>query len=60
VLEPIEWIGIDELSRDSVVLRASIKTAPLRQFELRRQLNERVRRAFAEANIPFGAPTPAQ
>jgi small-conductance mechanosensitive channel len=60
VLEPLEWIGIEELSRERVVLRASIKTAPLRQFELRRAINERVRHALAEANIPLGAMVGAQ
>jgi small conductance mechanosensitive channel len=55
---PLEWIGIDTLSRDGVILRASIKTAPLRQFELRRQINDRVRTAFAQAGITLGAPIP--
>ncbi len=53
---PLEWIGIDALSRDGVVVRASIRTAPLQQFEVRRQINERVRLAFAQAGIAFGAP----
>jgi small-conductance mechanosensitive channel len=55
---PLEWIGIDGLSKDSVIVRASIKTAPLRQFELRRRINERVRDAFAQAGIALGAPLP--
>ena len=55
---PLEWIGIDALSKDGVVIRASIKTAPLRQFELRRQLHERVRAEFGAAGIAFGAPLP--
>jgi small conductance mechanosensitive channel len=54
---PIEWIGIDALSRDAVVIRVSIKTAPLRQFELRRQINERVCAAFVQGGVAFGAPT---
>jgi small conductance mechanosensitive channel len=59
VLEPIEWIGVESLSRDGIIIRASMKTAPLRQFELRRAINERVRRAFVAAGIRFGAPMPA-
>ncbi len=55
---PLDLIGIDELSKDWVVIRASVKTAPLRQFEIRRQLNARVRVAFAEAGIAFGAQIP--
>ncbi|MGP6159269.1 MAG: mechanosensitive ion channel family protein [Vulcanimicrobiaceae bacterium] len=58
VLEPVEWIGVSSLSRDGVVIRASMKTAPLRQFELRRELSERVRKALSEAGIALGAPLP--
>jgi len=58
IVEPAEWIGIDAVSRDGAVVRARIKTAPLRQFALRRELNERVIKAFAEAKIGYGAPVP--
>lgn len=58
VLDPVEWIGVAALSRDFVAIRASIKTAPLRQFELRREVNARVQQAFAKAGIGFGAPLP--
>lgn len=60
VLDPLEWIGVDGLSRDGIIIRASMKTAPLRQFELRRAINERVYRRFHEAGIGLGAPLPEQ
>lgn len=60
ILEPVEWIGVDALSRDWTLLRASVKTAPLRQSELRREINARVRDAFHEAGIGFGAPIPSE
>jgi small-conductance mechanosensitive channel len=60
ILTPIEWIGVDSLTRDWTLLRASIRTAPLRQYELRREINARVRRAFRTAGIGFGAPIPAE
>jgi moderate conductance mechanosensitive channel len=58
-VDPVEWIGVEGLSRDGIVIRARIKTAPLRQFALQRELNLRVSKAFAEAKIPFGAAVPA-
>jgi small conductance mechanosensitive channel len=58
IVEPAEWIGVDALSRDGAVVRARIKTAPLRQFALRRELNARVIKAFGAAKIGFGAPVP--
>lgn len=56
VLKPVEWIGVDTLTRDYIVVRASIKTAPLRQFDFRRHINARVCETFADAGIGFGAP----
>jgi small conductance mechanosensitive channel len=56
---PVESIGIDELSKDWAIVRASIRTAPLRQFEFRRELNAHVLAAFGAANIPLGAQLPA-
>jgi small conductance mechanosensitive channel len=60
ILTPVEWIGVDGLSRNWMLLRASVKTAPLRQYELRREINARVLVAFEEAGIGLGAPIPAE
>ncbi len=64
ILEPAEWIGVERVQNNGVVLRASIRTAPLRQFEVRREINARVFTAFKDAGIalgvdPLGPPTPA-
>ncbi len=64
ILEPAEWIGVERLQNNGVVLRASIRTAPLRQFDVRREINGRVFDAYKEAGIalgvdPLGLPTPA-
>lgn len=56
----VEWIGVDALSSDWTLLRASIKIAPLRQKDLRRELNARVRDALADAGLPLGAPIPGE
>jgi small conductance mechanosensitive channel len=56
ILHPIEWIGIDDLNKEWALVRASVRTAPLRQFELRRELYARVHKAFAESGIALGAP----
>lgn len=56
IWKPIEWIGVDAASRDWVILRASVKTAPLRQFEIRREINIRVLKRFRDADIALGAP----
>jgi small conductance mechanosensitive channel len=63
ILKPLEWIGVEALSKNAVVLRAAIRTAPLRQFEVRREINERVFKALAQEGIalgidPMGPPAP--
>jgi small conductance mechanosensitive channel len=54
VLDPVELIGVESLSATGVVLRASVKTAPLRQFELKREINARVLDGFRAAGIGLG------
>lgn len=54
IVEPVEWIGIEDMSRNGVVLRAVIRTMPLRQFEVRREINLRVYEALAKAGIALG------
>ena len=56
---PIEWIGVDAVSKDWAIVRASVRTAPLRQFAFRRELNSRVIAAFARGDVAFGAQLPA-
>jgi small-conductance mechanosensitive channel len=54
MLDPVELIGVDSMSATGVVLRASIKTAPLRQFELKREINARVLKGLRDAGIALG------
>ncbi len=64
VHDPYEWVGVESVSRNGIVLRASIRTAPLRQFEVRRAINRRMLDALRAAEIKLGldtlgVPTPA-
>jgi len=54
ILETAEWIGVEALSKDGVVLRASVRTAPLRQFAVRREMNARVHRKLTDEGIELG------
>jgi small conductance mechanosensitive channel len=54
IVEPVEWIGIENMSRNGVVLRAAVRTKPLRQFEVRREINLRVYENLAKAGIALG------
>jgi small-conductance mechanosensitive channel len=54
ILDATEWIGVETIAKGGIVLRASIRTSPMRQFDVRRVLNERVLAAFAAAGISIG------
>ncbi|HEV7933562.1 MAG TPA: mechanosensitive ion channel family protein [Actinomadura sp.] len=55
--EPSVW-GVQALSREAMVVRVVLKTAPGRQAEVSRQLRERIKKAFDEAGVTV-APLPA-
>lgn len=60
VIDPIEWIGVDGLSSGGTTLRFVMRTAPLRQFELRREINLRISDALGKAGILLGSNTVPQ
>ncbi|MCW2833361.1 MAG: ykuT, partial [Nocardioides sp.] len=52
--EPSVW-GVQDLTPDAVVLRVALKTAPLEQWKVARELRRRLKTAFEEngIEIPF-------
>jgi small conductance mechanosensitive channel len=58
VLEEPEVWGVEDLAADSVILRLVVKTEPLQQWKLARELRERIKQTFdAEGiDIPHTAP----
>lgn len=55
ILEPIEVLGVDSLGDSGVVLKARIKTAPIKQWVVGREYNRRIKLAFDRdgIEIPF-------
>jgi len=55
IKEPLEVFGVDRLAESSVVIKGRIKTWPIHQWEVGRELLRRVKKAFdAEGiEIPF-------
>jgi small conductance mechanosensitive channel len=58
VEEPEVW-GIEELGASGLVIRLAVKTAPLEQWAVARELRERVKAAFDAAGILIGVPQQA-
>jgi len=55
ILAPIEVLGVDAFSEWSVKMKARIKTVPLKQWEVGRELRRRIIKAFEQRGfaIPF-------
>lgn len=56
ILEPIEILGVDAYGDWSMQLKLRIKTVPLKQWEVGRQLRRRIRIALNRAGIPVPFP----
>jgi len=61
ILEPIEVLGVDAFGEWSVKLKARIKTVPLKQWYVGRELRKRLIKAFAQHgfSVPFPVPSTA-
>jgi moderate conductance mechanosensitive channel len=57
ILEPIEIFGVDSFTDWSVHLKLRIKTVPLKQWEVGRELRKRIRKALAQngVQVPYPA-----
>lgn len=55
ILEEPEVWGMETMTADGYTLRVAVKTLPLKQWEVARELRERLRRALVEAGISLGA-----
>lgn len=55
-LEPIEIMGVNELADSAVVIRARIKTPPIKQWGVKREYFRRVKKRFDQENIEIPFP----
>lgn len=55
ILEPLEVVGVDAFKASEVTLRFRIKTLPLKQWEVGRELRRRIKKSFDAhgIRIPF-------
>lgn len=56
ILEPVEVFGVERFTESSVVVRARVKTAPGKQFQVGREANRRIKKAFDEQGIEIPFP----
>ena len=58
MLEPIDIWGVDALADTGVLIKARIKTRPLKQFYVKRQFNRLMKRRFDELGIEMPSRLP--
>ena len=55
-IEPVDVLGVDELSHDGILIGLLIKTQPAKQWVVGREFRLRVKEALDKAGISLGVP----
>jgi moderate conductance mechanosensitive channel len=56
IMEPLEVAGLDRFADSAVVIKARFKTRPLRQWEVAREFNRRIKNRFDQLGIEIPFP----
>ena len=56
ILAPIEILGVDAFGDSAVIMKVRIKTVPLKQWEVGRELRRRIAKEFAKRGIEIPLP----
>jgi moderate conductance mechanosensitive channel len=56
ILEPVEVLGVDDFKDSAVSLKLRIKTVPLKQWEVGRELRRRIKRVLDREGIRIPSP----
>lgn len=59
ILEPVDILGVDDISHQGTVIRFVVKTIPSQQWAVARTLRLRLKQALDEAEITLGVPQQA-
>lgn len=56
ILEPVQILGVDDVSYEGILIHLLIKTQPCEQWNVGREFRRRVKQAFDQADIRVGIP----
>ncbi len=56
ILEPMEILGVEQFKESEIIIRMIVKTAPLKQWEVSRELRRRIKNRFDEKGIQIPFP----
>jgi small-conductance mechanosensitive channel len=58
ILEPLQILGVERFRESKLVIRMMVKTLPLKQWEMGRELRRRIKNRFDEKGIQIALPLP--
>lgn len=56
ILEPLDVLGVDKFADSAVIIKARIKTQPISQWAVGREMNRRIKKKFDELGIEIPFP----
>ena len=56
ILAPLQVMGVDQFADSAVMIKARIKTAPIKQWMVGREMNRRIKKKFDELGIEIPFP----
>jgi small conductance mechanosensitive channel len=56
ILEPIEILGLDKFADSAIIIKARTKTKPIKQWNVGREFNRRLKKRFDELHIEIPFP----
>lgn len=56
ILEPLEMLGVDQFADSAVVIKCRIKTQPIKQWRIGREMNRRIKKTFDARGIEIPFP----
>ncbi len=56
ILAPMEFLGVDQFADSAVIIKARIKTVPILQWKVGREMNRRIKKKFDEVGIEIPFP----
>lgn len=56
ILEPLEMLGVDQFADSAVIIKCRIKTKPIQQWRVGREMNRRIKKTFDAKGIEIPFP----
>ena len=57
ILDPLEMLGVDSLAGSGAVVKFRFRTVPMKQWDIAREMNRRLKRRFEETGVDLAFPS---